>query len=127
MAEVAHHEHVGLLAFSPLAAGLLSGKYAGGTVPAGSRRTMNDTLSGRYSEHSKPALDAYLSLARRHELDPAQMALAFCMTRPFMTSVIIGATTMPQLQNSLQAAELSLSDEVMQGIADIHRRYPIPM
>lgn len=127
MAELAHHEQVGLLAFSPLAAGLLSGKYADGQVPAGSRRTLNDTLSGRYSEHSRPALDAYLALAEQHALDPAQMALAFCMTRPFMTSVIIGATSMPQLRNNLDAARLTLDEALLQGIADIHRRYPIPM
>ncbi len=126
-AELSHHEDVGLLAFSPLAAGMLSGKYDNGTIPEGSRRAINENLTGRYSEHSLPALNAYIKLARDNNLDPAQMALAFCMTRPFMTSVIIGATTIEQLQTNLAAAKLELSAEVMQAIADIYRQYPLPM
>jgi len=127
LAELAHHEDVGLLAFSPLAAGLLSGKYEDGTVPEGSRRSLNDNLSGRYTEKSQPALQRYLDVARKHALHPAQMALAFCMTRPFMTSVIIGATTMDQLRTNIAAADLSLSPELMQEIAAVHRDFPIPM
>lgn len=126
-AELAHNEQVGLLAFSPLACGLLTGKYDNGNIPAGSRRSMNKDLAGRVSEKSQPALERYLALARKHELDPAQMALAFCMTRPFMASVIFGATSMEQLKNNIKAADLVLSDEVMSGIADIYRDYPLPM
>lgn len=126
-AELAHHEEVGLLAFSPLACGMLTGKYDNNAIPVGSRRSLNENLTGRLSEKSEPAMNRYIALARKHELDPAQMALAFCMTRPFMASVIYGATTMDQLKNNLEAANLTLSEEVMTGIADIHRDFPIPM
>jgi aryl-alcohol dehydrogenase-like predicted oxidoreductase len=70
---------------------------------------------------------AYLALAREHGLDPAQMALAFCASRPFMASVILGATTMEQLATDIAAAELTLSPAVLEGIAAIHREHPIPM
>ncbi len=126
-AELTHYEEVGLLAFSPLAAGLLSGKYRNGQIPAGSRRSMQENLSGRLSEHSEPALEKYLAIADKHGLAAEQMALAFCTSRPFMTSVIIGATTMEQLKSNVSAAELTLSDEVMAEIAAVHRAFPIPM
>jgi aryl-alcohol dehydrogenase-like predicted oxidoreductase len=126
LAEVSHHEQVGLLAYSPLAAGLLTGKYLGGVIPRGSRA---DYQSGmwRLSEHSTPAVAAYVDLARRHGLDPAQMAIAFCLTRPFMTSVIVGATSTDQLANDLGARELTLSPEVVAGIEAIHRKFPRPI
>lgn len=127
LAELAQHEKTGLLAFSPLAAGSLSGKYENGCIPEGSRRSMNDNLSGRYTDKSQAALQRYLDVARKHTIEPAQMALAFCMTRPFMTSVIIGATNMQQLRMNLGAAELTLSDDVMSDIAAVHRDYPVPM
>jgi len=92
LAELSHNEQVGLLAFSPLAAGMLSGKYVNG-IPEGSRRTIAPDLTGRYTDASLPALNAYLELAKKHDLHPAVLALAFCQSRPFMTSVIIGATT----------------------------------
>lgn len=124
LAELAHQESVGLLAFSPLAAGLLSGKYAGGARPAGSRATLNDTLSGRINQWSEPAVAAYVELARSHGLDPAQMALAFAASRPFMASVLVGATSMQQLATDLGAAELTLAPEVVDGIAAVRRRFP---
>lgn len=127
LAELSHHENVGLLAFSPLAAGLLSGKYANGEVPPGSRRTLNDSLNGRFQERSAPALDAYLAIAEKHGLSPAQMALAFCIERPFMTSTIIGATSMQQLETNIAAAEVSLSATVRDEISDIYRQYPAPI
>ena len=118
LAETAHHEDVGLLAFSPLAAGILSGKYADGARPEGSRRTLNDTLGGRWTANSERAAAAYAALAREHGLEPAQLALAFCLERPFMTSVIIGATDMAQLDTNLDAADTVLTDELRSG----HRR-----
>jgi aryl-alcohol dehydrogenase-like predicted oxidoreductase len=126
MAELAHHEGVGLLAYSPLAAGLLTGKYAGGVVPPGSRADYQKGM-WRMNEHSLPVVDQYVALARTHGLDPAQMALAFCLTRPFMTAVIIGATSMAQLKTNLGATDLSLSPEVLAGIEAIHRRHPRPI
>lgn len=127
LAELSHNEEVGLLAYSPLAAGLLSGKYRDGAVPAGSRRSINETLGGRYSDHSIPVAEAYVAIARKHDLDPSQMALAFCMTRPFMTSVIIGATNLEQLKIDIDSVNLNLGDAVMAEIRDVHRRFPVPM
>jgi aryl-alcohol dehydrogenase-like predicted oxidoreductase len=127
LAELSHHENVGLLAFSPLAAGMLSGKYTHGGVPEGSRRSMNDNLSGRYTENSAPVCDRYIALAKEHGLHPAQMALAFCLSRPFMASVIIGATNMEQLKTNLGAVSITLSDEVKQGIFDIYSDNPTPI
>jgi aryl-alcohol dehydrogenase-like predicted oxidoreductase len=127
LGEVSHHEKVGLLAFSPLAAGMLTGKYRGGALPAGSRKSINSNLGGRVSEFSEPVCDSYVAIAERHGLSPAQMGLAFCLSRPFMTSAIIGATTMEQLQTNIDAANVELSDAVMQDIANLHRRFPVPM
>ncbi|WP_439628349.1 aldo/keto reductase [Shinella sp.] len=127
LAEVSHHEDIGLLAYSPLAAGLLTGKYLDGARPEGSRLTKNDDLGGRYQPHQEPAVRAYVALAKEYGIDPAQMALAFCLTRPFMASVIIGATTMEQVKTDIGAKDLELSPEVLNGIRRIHRLYPAPM
>jgi len=127
MAEVSHHEDVGLLAYSPLAAGLLTGKYLDGAKPAGSRGSINTDLGGRLQPLQEPAVAAYRQLAEAHGLDLAQMALAFCLSRPFMASVIIGATTMEQLKTDVGASDLVLSEEVLAGIAKIHRQFPMPI
>ncbi len=126
-AELSHHEDVGLTAYSPLAAGLLSGKYQSGEIPPGSRMSMQPDLNGRLNGISANALADYLEIARRHDLDPAQMALAFCLGRPFMTSAIIGATDLAQLENNLAAVDLRLSAELNDEIIAVRRRYPIPM
>lgn len=126
MAEMSIQEDVPLLAFSPLAAGLLTGKYQGGAVPAGSRMSLNDTLGGRRSDRAFDAVNAYLEVAAKHDLDPTQMALAWCKTRPFMGSVIFGSTTMAQLEVCLGALELELSEEVLQDISAAHRAHPMP-
>lgn len=127
LAELSHHENVGLLAFSPLAAGLLSGKYADGNIPAGSRRTLSDNLSGRFSEHTAPVLEKYLAVAKKYNLPPAQLALAFCVSRPFMGSAIIGATTMKQLEENIGAVDVTLSEEMLADIQAVYRQYPVPM
>lgn len=125
-AELAALEEMPLLAFSPLGAGMLSGKYAGDVTPPGSRRALNPTLSGRITPNSMDAVDAYLDIAARHGLDPAQMAIAFCLGRPFPCIPIIGATSLAQLGTNLGAANLRLSGEVLAEIAAVHRRYPLP-
>ena len=127
LAELSHHEDVGLLAYSPLAGGILSGKYLDGKKPAGSRGSINGDIGGRLVPHQEAATRAYVELAAKHEIDPSAMALAFCLTRPFMASVIIGATTMQQLKVNISAADLTLSEEVTKGIATIHRLYPMPI
>lgn len=126
MAEVSLQEDVPLLAFSPLAAGLLTGKYQGGAVPKASRMSLNGDLGGRKTPRAFEAVDAYLAIAKNHGLDPAQMALAWCKTRPFMGSIIFGATTMAQLETCLGAADLTLSAEVLADIAKAHRAHPMP-
>jgi aryl-alcohol dehydrogenase-like predicted oxidoreductase len=123
LAELSHHEQVGLLAYSPLAGGLLTGKYNDGQVPSGSRLDYQKAF-WRLNEHSEAAVKQYQALAARHGLDAAQMAIAFALTRPFMTSVIIGATSTTQLANALGAANLTLSPELLAEIDALHRRYP---
>ena len=127
LAELSHFEDVGLLAYSPLAAGLLTGKYLEGNLPAGSRATIMHGLGGRLQPRQEKPVAAYIDIARRHGLDPAQMALAFCLTRPFMASVIIGATTMEQLETAINSRDIILSEEVMKEIAETHRDYPMPI
>jgi aryl-alcohol dehydrogenase-like predicted oxidoreductase len=126
MAELSHHEQVGLLAYSPLAGGMLTGKYQNGAVPKGSRMDYQKAF-WRFSEYSEPVVAAYLDLARQHGLDPAQMAIAFTLTRPFMMSSIIGATSTEQLATAIGAADIMLSPEVLAGIDAINRRYPRPI
>lgn len=126
LAELARHEDVGLLAFSPLAAGVLTGKYLDGACPRGSRMDIQGSLY-RSNELTEPAVRKYLALAQAHGLDPAQMALAFCLSRPFMTSVIIGATSLEQLKTNIGAADITLSDDVLDGIQEIYRQHPRPL
>ena len=126
LSEVAYREEVSLLAYSPLGQGYLSGKYEGGALPSGSRKALFARL-GRYEKGNGPrAISAYIDLARRHGLDPAQMAIAFAASRPFVTSTIIGATTMDQLKTDIAAAELTLSDAVLADIEQVHLDYPNP-
>ncbi len=123
LAELAHHEDVGLLAFSPLASGAISGKYLGGVIPPGTRGELQGGVY-RNNELTEPAIREYIKLAEAHGLDVCQMAIAFCLTKPFMTSVIIGATSMDQLKTDIAAADLALNEEVLDGIHDIFVRYP---
>ena len=125
-AEFSLVEDMPLLAFSPLAVGLLSGKYAGDVTPEGTRRMHTADLGGRITAQVFPAVAAYLGIAARHRLDPCQMAIAFCRTRPFRTIPIIGATTLAQLGTNIGAADITLSPEVLADIAEIHRAYPAP-
>jgi aryl-alcohol dehydrogenase-like predicted oxidoreductase len=126
LAELSHHEQVGLLAYSPLACGLLTGKYRDGARPEGSRMTLSPDLYGRAHDGVWAVVDAYLEVARKHGIDAAQMAIAFCNQRPFVTSSIIGATSIEQLATNLDAADLELDAEVLENIHSVYRRHPIP-
>ena len=126
MAELSHNEDVDLLAFTPLASGLLSGKYTPDTTPKGTRRAVAADLGGRITPNVWPAIAAYHTVAKDHGLDPVQMALAWCMTRPFMGSVILGATTLEQLDTCLGAADVNLTDEVLSDIIQAHKEHPQP-
>jgi len=125
LAELAHYENVGLLAYSALAAGALTGKYLDGVLPQGSRGAISGGV-WRNNAHSEPVIRKYLTLAQRHDVDIAQLGLAFCLTKPFMTSVIIGATTMDQLKTNIAAAEITLSAELLADIEALHRDHPRP-
>ncbi|CAN7355692.1 NADP(H)-dependent aldo-keto reductase [Rhizobacter sp. LjRoot28] len=126
LSEFARRDDVGLLAYSPLAMGSLSGKYLAGARPPGARITLFDRF-GRYkAEPVERATCAYVTLFRRHGLDPAQAALAFVNSRPFVTSTLIGATTLEQLAANIASVDLVLSDEVLAGIEAIQDRYPNP-
>ncbi|MEN8663852.1 MAG: NADP(H)-dependent aldo-keto reductase [Polycyclovorans sp.] len=126
LAEFAHREQVGLLAYSPLAFGMLSGKYLGDIWPANGRLTLFKRFSRYNGEQGVAATRAYVSLARDHGLDPVHLALAFVNQQPFVTSTIIGATTPPQLAANLASVAVELSDEVIKGIDALHQRYTIP-
>ena len=126
LAELSHHEKVGLLPYSPLACGMLTGKYENGTSPDGSRLTIAPDLYGRVNDGIWPVVDAYVSIARKHDINPAQMAIAFCNQRPFVTSSIIGATSLDQLAVNLGAAELELGEEVLEDIQSVYRLNPTP-
>lgn len=126
LAEVAHREDVGLLAYSPLAFGALSGKYLADTWPADGRLTLFDRFQRYTTPQGVAATRAYVELARDHGLEPAQMALAYVTSRAFVTSNIIGATTMAQLQQNIASADLSLSTEVLDGIETLHQQHTYP-
>ena len=126
LAECAHREDVGLLGYAPLAAATLTGKYLDGQVPPGSRRDVDRRKSRYDTPNAEAATKRYIALAREHGLDPAQMAIAYALSRPFMTSVIIGATSMDHLRTNIAAADLKLSPEVLQGIDAIHTAFPNP-
>lgn len=126
LSEIALREKAGLLAYSPLAQGYLTGKYQNGALPPGSRKQLFNRLQ-RYETPGAPAaIDAYISLAKRHDLDSAQMALAFVLSRPFVTAAIIGATTLEQLRIDLAAGGVQLSEEVLTGIEDLNRIHTNP-
>jgi aryl-alcohol dehydrogenase-like predicted oxidoreductase len=126
LAETLAYDRVTMLAFSPLAAGLLTGKYRGGAVPEGSRRSLEPAMGGRWTERAQAALEAYVALAGRHGIDPVHMALAWLQTRPFACAAILGATTAAQLEHGLGAAGLELSEELVTEIDEVHRVHPMP-
>ncbi len=126
LAEIALRERCGLLAYSPLAFGLLSGKYHRGGATERSRINLFPQLSRYNSEQSYKAAEKYLRIAEAHDLNPAQMALAYVNSRPFLTSNIIGATTMEQLRENIGSIDLRLSEEVLEEIEEVHKLIPDP-
>lgn len=126
LAEIAHREDVGLMAYSPLAFGMLSGKYAAGAKPAGARLTLWSYFDRYANPQALAAAEAYVNLARTHELSPAQMALAYVNSRPFLTANIIGATDLAQLEENIASDEITLSEELLAGIDAIQKEHPNP-
>lgn len=128
LAEISIREKVSLLVYSPLSMGVLSGKYIGGKFPTPSRFQYSRRNNDRYNPlHAQTAIEAYVTLAKKHDLDPAQMALAFVNSREFVTSTIIGATTMEQLKMDIASVDLTLSNEVLKEIEEIHQKFPNPI
>ncbi|MFC3149546.1 NADP(H)-dependent aldo-keto reductase [Litoribrevibacter euphylliae] len=120
MAEVSIRENAGLLAYSPLAFGVLSGKYLDGQRPEKARLTLFERFTRYTSLQAEEATQGYINVAKKHGLSPVQMALSFVTSRPFVTSNIIGATTMDQLKENIGSIELTLSDEVLSDLEAIH-------
>ena len=126
LSEIAIREDCGLLAYSPLAFGALTGKYLNGNKPDGSRHILFPQFQRYFKPAGVKATEAYVALAREHGLDPAGMALAFVNSRPFLTANIIGATTEEQLAANLRSEDMVLADEVVEGIEAIHARHANP-
>lgn len=126
LSEFSLREDVSLLAYSPLAGGNLTGKYLGGVVPAGSRRAVATQFLRYDLPGQVPATARYVAIAQAHGLHPAQLALAFVNSRPFVTSTIIGATSPEQLAQDIASVGVTLSAEVLQAIEAVHRELPDP-
>lgn len=127
LAEIGEREKIGLLAYSPLAGGLLSEKYLSGKRPDGARFTLWPNYFGRYAHpNTMKAVEKYAVLAKDHQLSLAQMSLAYVNTRTFLTANIIGATNMQQLTENIDSINVTLSEEVMKEIQKIHLEFPNP-
>lgn len=126
LAEMSLREDVGLLAYSALAQGYLTAKYRGGALPAGARKTLFNRLQRYETPGADAAFEAYFALAERRGVHPGRIALAFALTRPFVTSVIIGATSIPQLEFCLDAAALPMTADLEAEIDAIHLRHTNP-
>lgn len=130
LAEISLRERLSLLVYSPLAMGVLTGKYLGHTTPP--KGTRFDYAKGRNHDrynpsHAQSTIKLYVDLARKHGLDPAQMAIAYVNSREFVTSTIIGATTMEQLKADIESINITLPPEVLSEIEKIHIEHPNPI
>ena len=127
LSEIAIREKVGLLAYSPLASGYLSGKYRNGAMPKNSRMDLFYDYWPRYRTfNSEKVIEEYWNLAKNFNLDIAQMAIKFCEIQPFVTSVIIGATTLEQLKTNIDSVDINLNKEIIKKIGEIQKKYPNP-
>ena len=127
LSEVSIRENVGLLAYSPLASGTLSGKYLDGKLPEGSRLKLFGDRYPRYrTENAEPAIKEYVKISKKANLDICQMAIKFCEIQPFVTSVIIGATNTDQLKKNLKSHEIKLDAETITAINEIQLKYSNP-
>lgn len=126
LSEVALREKVGLLAYSPLAQGYLSGKYQNGALPKGSRKQLFNRLQRYETPFAEATIDKYLAIAKKHGLDASQLANQFATTRPFVTSNIIGATSMEQLKLAIGSADIPWTEELEKEINAVHQEQPNP-
>ena len=127
LAEISIREKSGLLGYSPLAGGFLTGKYRNDNMPENSRQKLFANYYTRYSKpHTSLVIDKYFDISKKYDLNFAQMSIKFCEIQSFMTSVIIGATTMEQLKINIESVNVNLSDEIIKDINNIHKLYPNP-
>ena len=127
MSEVSMRENIGLLAYSPLAQGILTGKYLDGNLPEGARGTLFPRFVARYkSEGSENAVSKYLAIAKKHNLTLTELSLAFINQLPFVTSNIIGATKISQLKENINSINIDLSEEILKEIEAVHKEIPNP-
>ena len=127
LAEISVRERSGLLAYSPLAFGYLTGKYRNGNLPKGSRIERDGNFWTRYNKpNAENAVEKYYEIAKKHNINFAQMSVKFCEIQPFMTSVIIGATRMEQLKENIESVNIKLSEELIKDLNDIQKIYPNP-
>ena len=128
LAEISIREQIGLLAYSPLASGYLSGKYRNKTYPKGSRMERDwDFWKYRYNTpHMENAVEKYYKISKKYNLNMSQLSIKFCEIQAFMTSVIIGATTMEQLKTDIESVNVKLTDEIIKEINEVQTIYPNP-
>jgi aryl-alcohol dehydrogenase-like predicted oxidoreductase len=127
LAEISIRDDIGLLAYSPLASGYLSGKYRNNQLPKNSRIERDGDFWTRYNKpNTSKAVDAYYEISKKYNLNFAQMSLKFCEIQPFMTTVIIGATTMEQLQTNIESVNINLTEDVVKEINEVQKIYPNP-
>jgi aryl-alcohol dehydrogenase-like predicted oxidoreductase len=127
LAEISVREQSGLLAYSPLAIGYLSGKYRNKKMPKNSRLERDGDFWTRYKKpNTEKAIEAYFEISKKYNINLAQMSLKFIEIQPFVTSVIIGATTMEQLKTNIESVNLKLSDEIIKEINEVQKKYPNP-
>jgi aryl-alcohol dehydrogenase-like predicted oxidoreductase len=127
LAEMSIRDQAGLLAYSPLACGYLSGKYRDNQVPKNSRIARDGNFWTRYQKPNlNVAVDAYYEISKKYNIDMSQMSLKFIEIQPFVTSVIIGATTMEQLKNNIESVNVNLSDKIIKEINEVQTIYPNP-
>jgi aryl-alcohol dehydrogenase-like predicted oxidoreductase len=127
LAEMSVREQAGLLAYSPLACGYLSGKYRENKLPKNSRIERDGDFWTRYQKpNMNMAVDAYYKISKKHNLDMSQMSLKFIEMQPFITSVIIGATTMEQLKKNIESVNIKLTDKIINEINEVQAIYPNP-
>jgi Predicted oxidoreductases (related to aryl-alcohol dehydrogenases) len=126
LAEISVREQSGLLAYSPLAFGYLTGKYRNNNMPKGSRIDLFKDFTRYNNENSIKAIEEYYKISQKFNLDFAQMSIKFCEIQPFVTSVIIGATTMQQLKTNVESVNVNLNNEIINEINEVQKKYPNP-
>ena len=127
LAEVSIRENIGCLSYSPLASGYLTGKYRNKQFPKGSRMERDFDFWTRYRKpNMEEAVEDYYKISQKFDLDMSQMSIKFCEVQDFMTSVIIGATTMEQLKTNVESVKVNLDSEVIKEINNVQKKYPNP-